>query len=242
MNEFYAIILGLVQGISEWLPISSKTQVLFASTFLFSLPLAVAYAFGLFMEIGSIGSAIAYFRNDIWSLLRDRRLLIYLLVVTAFTGIVGVPLYYLTDKILSSNPYNIGIPDSPRACANWNGILHQVLAHKAEAVNWPWRDETQELRNYWDRAGNRRIARCKQVRNDRLNNAVDGRQTRASFQIVLSRLHSRLYRSPLRDRERGRRRDFGHILSPEVCEDQQDLRDRFRPRFCCLDRRSHCNT
>jgi undecaprenyl-diphosphatase len=110
MNEFYAIILGLVQGISEWLPISSKTQVLFASTLLFSLPLAVAYAFGLFMEIGSVGSAVVYFRRDIRSLFKDRRLVVYLLVVTVFTGLVGAPLYYLTDKILSTSPYNIGIP------------------------------------------------------------------------------------------------------------------------------------
>jgi len=110
MNEFYAIILGLVQGISEWLPISSKTQVLFASTLLFSLPLAAAYAFGLFMEIGSVGSALVYFRRDIRSLFKDRRLVVYLLVVTVFTGLVGAPLYYLTDKVLSTSPYNIGIP------------------------------------------------------------------------------------------------------------------------------------
>ncbi len=110
MNEIYALLLGLVQGISEWLPISSKTQVLFASTLLFSLPLAVAYAFGLFMEIGSVGSAIVYFRRDILSLFNDRRLVVYLLVVTMFTGLVGAPLYYLTDKVLSTSPYNIGIP------------------------------------------------------------------------------------------------------------------------------------
>ena len=110
MNELYAILLGLVQGISEWLPISSKTQVLFASTLLFSLPLAVAYAFGLFMEIGSVGSALFYFRRDIRLLFNDRRLLSYLIVVTAFTGIVGAPLYYLTDKVLTTSPYNIGIP------------------------------------------------------------------------------------------------------------------------------------
>jgi undecaprenyl-diphosphatase len=110
VNPFFAVLLGLVQGVSEWLPISSKTQVLFASTFLFSLPLAVAYAFGLFMEIGSLGSAIAYFRKDLWFLFNDRKLLVYLLIVTAFTAIVGVPLYYLTDKVLASNPYNVGIP------------------------------------------------------------------------------------------------------------------------------------
>ena len=110
MNELYALLLGLVQGISEWLPISSKTQIIFASTILFSLPLAVAYAFGLFMEIGSVGSAVAYFRKDIRALFNDRRLVTYLLVVTAVTGLVGAPLYYLTDKVLISSPYNIGIP------------------------------------------------------------------------------------------------------------------------------------
>ena len=110
VNLFYSLILGMVQGVSEWLPISSKTQVLFASTLLFSLPISAAYAFGLFMEIGSLGSAVTYFRQDIWSLLHDRRLLYYLAIVTIVTGIVGVPLYYLTDKILQSSPYNIGLP------------------------------------------------------------------------------------------------------------------------------------
>jgi undecaprenyl-diphosphatase len=110
VNIFYSILLGLVQGISEWLPISSKTQVLFATTLLFSLPVSVGYAFGLFMEIGSLGSAVTYFRRDIWSLVHDRRLLKYLLVVTIFTAIVGLPLYYITDKVLQQNPYNIGIP------------------------------------------------------------------------------------------------------------------------------------
>lgn len=110
VNLFYAIILGLVQGVSEWLPISSKTQVIFASTLLFALPIGAAYAFGLFMEIGSLGSAITYFRRDIWSLLHDRLLLKYLAVVTVTTGLIGVPLYYITDKILTTNPYNVGLP------------------------------------------------------------------------------------------------------------------------------------
>jgi undecaprenyl-diphosphatase len=110
MNILSAILLGLVQGISEWLPISSKTQVIFASYVLFGLPLAVAYSFGLFMEIGSLGSAIVYFRRDIWSLFHDRKLLVYLLVVTLVTAVVGIPLYYVTDKYLQvANPF-IGIP------------------------------------------------------------------------------------------------------------------------------------
>jgi undecaprenyl-diphosphatase len=110
VNILYSILLGLVQGVSEWLPISSKTQVLFASTLLFSLPISAAYAFGLFMEIGSLGSAVTYFRRDILSLLHDRRLFNYLLIVTIFTAVVGLPLYYVTEKLLAENQYNIGVP------------------------------------------------------------------------------------------------------------------------------------
>jgi undecaprenyl-diphosphatase len=108
-NILYSIFIGLVQGISEWLPISSKTQVLFATTFLFALPLDVAYSFGLFMEIGSLGSALVYFRKDVLSIFTDRKLLIYLLVVTIMTGIIGVPLLILSDRLLQG-AYNVGIP------------------------------------------------------------------------------------------------------------------------------------
>jgi undecaprenyl-diphosphatase len=108
-NLLYAIIVGLVQGVSEWLPISSKTQVLFVSQILFGLPLNVGLAFGLFMEIGSIGSATYYFRREILSLLHDRKLLAYLVVVTAVTAVEGVPLYLVAEKLLTG-AYNLGFP------------------------------------------------------------------------------------------------------------------------------------
>jgi len=108
-NLLYAFIVGLVQGVSEWLPISSKTQVLFVSNILFGLPLNVAFAFGLFMEIGSLFSATFYFRREIVSLLHDRKLLAYLLVVTLVTGAEGIPLYLISDKLLSG-AYNLGLP------------------------------------------------------------------------------------------------------------------------------------
>ncbi len=110
VNILASILLGLVQGISEWLPISSKTQVLFASYALFGLPIAAGYAFGLFLEIGSLGSAITYFRRDIVALFHDRRLLVYLVVVTIFTGIIGAPLFYLTDLYLTHTSPFIGLP------------------------------------------------------------------------------------------------------------------------------------
>ena len=111
LNILHSIVVGIVQGVAEWLPISSKTQVLLASTVLFGLPLAVAYAFGLFMEIGSVLSALIYFRKDVFSvlILRDRRLLTYLLVVTSVTAVIAVPIYLVMLKLLESS-YNVGAP------------------------------------------------------------------------------------------------------------------------------------
>lgn len=109
INILYSIIVGVVQGIAEWLPISSKTQVLLVSNALFALPLAVAYAFGLFMEIGSVGSALIYFRKDVLSIFRDRKLLAYLAVVTVVTALIGAPIYLMVERTLQGS-YNVGIP------------------------------------------------------------------------------------------------------------------------------------
>lgn len=113
----YGVILGIVQGISEWLPISSKTQVLIVSTYLFNLSFSDAYAFGLFMEIGTILAAVIYFRKELWSLIQvlarqgdkeSKTLFKYVLVCTVFTGIVAAPLFLYIDSI--SGTYNIGVP------------------------------------------------------------------------------------------------------------------------------------
>ncbi|MEM0173891.1 MAG: undecaprenyl-diphosphate phosphatase, partial [Sulfolobaceae archaeon] len=65
MNYLYPIVAGIIQGITEWLPVSSKTQILLVSSLIFGFPISVSYVYGLFMEIGSITSATTYFRKDV---------------------------------------------------------------------------------------------------------------------------------------------------------------------------------
>ncbi|MCL5427997.1 MAG: undecaprenyl-diphosphatase [Candidatus Marsarchaeota archaeon] len=121
--EFDGAALGIVQGISEWLPISSKTQIMIASSYLLNLNLNIAsnfslvYTFGLFMEIGTILASLIYFRKDVVNLLKylvrkgsptDRKLFNYVIVSTIVTGLVGAPLYLVVDSL--SGAYNLGIP------------------------------------------------------------------------------------------------------------------------------------
>jgi undecaprenyl-diphosphatase len=111
------IILGIVQAISEWLPISSKTQIMLATTFLYHLPLTQSYAIGLFLEAGTVLAAIIYFRKDIYNLIKAlvgrgtpeyNKLLRYMVIVTVITGIIGVIIYKFIETSISG--YAVGIP------------------------------------------------------------------------------------------------------------------------------------
>ncbi|MDG6956909.1 MAG: undecaprenyl-diphosphatase [Nitrososphaerota archaeon] len=115
-NWLLGIVLGIVQGVSEWLPISSKTQVIIASTYLFGLNFNEAYAIGLFLEAGTFVAAAYYFRHEVWRVLlalvgkgdeEGRLLLKFLVVVTAFTALVGVAIYTTVQSV--SGPA-LGLP------------------------------------------------------------------------------------------------------------------------------------
>ena len=112
----YAAIIGIIQGISEWLPISSKTQIIVSLTYLLKLTFQQAYTFGLFMEIGTIIAAVVYFRKDLTEMIHvllgsknkvHRKLLIYVVVVTLMTALIAVPIYLVADSI---SGIALGIP------------------------------------------------------------------------------------------------------------------------------------
>lgn len=113
----YGAILGVVQGVSEWLPISSKTQIIIVSTYLLNFNFNQAYAFGLFMEIGTVFASVIYFRKEVASMVRNlfgRRdkegmsLLKFVVVSTIVTGILGSALYLVVDSVQGA--YNVGLP------------------------------------------------------------------------------------------------------------------------------------
>lgn len=88
------IILGVIQGIFEWLPISSQGIVAIASLFLveYFKPIDIA----LFIHLGTVFATLIYFRRE-WQrvlLLKDLELLRFLVIATMVSGIIGLPLYY----------------------------------------------------------------------------------------------------------------------------------------------------
>jgi undecaprenyl-diphosphatase len=69
MSLLEAIILGIVQGLTEFLPISSTAHVKIAMELL-GLSDETGAAFTAVIQIGTLAAAIAYFRSDVWRIVK----------------------------------------------------------------------------------------------------------------------------------------------------------------------------
>jgi len=106
LSDLHAIILGFLQGFSEWLPISSTAHVAVAlHLFGLSDDQGMGAAFTAVSQLGSVLAAVVYFRNDIRDVLMrapgsgpegdrsaDRRLLLPVIVGTLPVVVIGVAL------------------------------------------------------------------------------------------------------------------------------------------------------
>lgn len=110
MEIIQALILGLVQGITEFLPISSSAHLIL-------VPLLTGWpdqgvAFDLAVHLGTLTAVILYFRRDVFALTRDGlvslgrrelvgegRLALHLLIATLPAALVGL---FLLDVIETS--------------------------------------------------------------------------------------------------------------------------------------------
>jgi undecaprenyl-diphosphatase len=100
------IILGLIQGLAEWLPISSTAHLRIAENF---LGFQATPLFNVFLHVGTLGVVIFYFRRDIKAILAALahlnfrseygRFIPLIVVASVPTGIIG----FLYDEFLADN-------------------------------------------------------------------------------------------------------------------------------------------
>ena len=91
MDFFEALVLGIIQGIAEWLPISSEAMVTLAGKFLFDAEYKEALGAAIWLHSGTTLSAIIYFRNDVIKLVKSifhgDRSLLFFLAIHSLSGI-----------------------------------------------------------------------------------------------------------------------------------------------------------
>jgi undecaprenyl-diphosphatase len=106
-----AVLAGLVQGVFEWLPISSQGNIALLLTAVGTDP-EVAVQLALFLQVGTTLSAAAYYREELRVVARtlpdwrpgaaydeQNALTSYVVVASLATGVVGIPLYVFAVDI-----------------------------------------------------------------------------------------------------------------------------------------------
>lgn len=90
MNHFYSIILGVIQGLTEFLPVSSSGHLVLAQKFIpgFAEPGVV---FEVILHLGTLVAVITYFRKSILEIFFDKKYIGILIIGTlpaVFFGLI----------------------------------------------------------------------------------------------------------------------------------------------------------
>jgi len=113
MPFFQQFMLGLVQGIFEWLPVSSEGVLLLVQSNLFNeIDITLFLKQALLLHLGTFFAALIYFRRDIkelfYSLLNykkadfeTKKLLQFLIITTIISGVIGLAIFKFME--LTSN-------------------------------------------------------------------------------------------------------------------------------------------
>jgi undecaprenyl-diphosphatase len=93
-----ALILGLIQGVLEWLPVSSQGNLVVLAIAFLGLKPEYALSLSVYLHLGTGLAALVYFRNEVAGILGrgsegDRELFRFLLIATIVTGVVGFPIF-----------------------------------------------------------------------------------------------------------------------------------------------------
>jgi len=100
MNIIQAIILGLVEGLTEFLPISSTGHLILASKLLHVYSGDFVKSFEVIIQLGAILAVVVLYFKKIWG-----RWDVWLKIITAFlpTAVLGLIFYSLIKKFLLGN-------------------------------------------------------------------------------------------------------------------------------------------
>lgn len=109
-----ALLVGVLQGVFEWLPISSEGNIALVLSWLGSSP-DHAVAFALFLHLGTALSATVYYRGEVGDLFRqsvawrprtaldDETVVVsFLGVATLVSGFVGIAAYTVLEQVVSA--------------------------------------------------------------------------------------------------------------------------------------------
>jgi undecaprenyl-diphosphatase len=93
-----AVITGFLQGILEWLPVSSEGNLVILLSQLFGYSVEETLNTAIFLHLGTGVAALIYFREQVFGILtmsthENKDMFYKLLAMTLLTGLVGFPIF-----------------------------------------------------------------------------------------------------------------------------------------------------
>lgn len=129
MNFIQAVLMGIVQGLSEFLPISSSAHLVFTSNF-YKVFKGIEIAeqssqevfFDIMLHLGTLIAVLVFFRKDIWLILKamlnalktrdfsdlNARVGFFILLGTFVTVLVAYPLHEVAEQLVYL-PFVVGL-------------------------------------------------------------------------------------------------------------------------------------
>lgn len=114
-NTLLAFLVGILQGIFEWLPISSQGNITLAVKYLTDASPEAALSYALFLHFGTAISATLYYQDDLQSVIQslpswrpqhafdeECASLSFLTIASIASGTVGILLFTLFEKAIES--------------------------------------------------------------------------------------------------------------------------------------------
>jgi undecaprenyl-diphosphatase len=113
MNVFYAFLLGIIEGLTEFIPVSSTAHMLIVEHFAGLDPKDPAlFAFTVLIQIGPLVALIIYFWKDYWSLIKaffarpfstqENKMAWYIIIATIPAGIAGILLKDVVEGLFQN--------------------------------------------------------------------------------------------------------------------------------------------
>lgn len=108
---FESIILGAVQGIAEWLPVSSEAMIILVKNNFFpsGMSFSEMISYAIFLHFGTLLAVMVYYRKKVFSLVRsllkyrhaqyqEKNEIHFIIIATFVSGVLGFILLKFTEK------------------------------------------------------------------------------------------------------------------------------------------------
>ncbi len=157
MNLIQAILMGIVQGLSEFLPISSSAHLVFTSNFykvFANIPIheqsGQEVFFDIMVHLGTLIAVIIFFRKDIMNILKsmfkalkskdwsdnEAKLGLYIIVGTFLTICVALPLHDVAEKLVFSPAIVGGLLFITGFVLLYSEYVSKHVASRKENIDW----------------------------------------------------------------------------------------------------------